>query len=59
MHITTLQETALELNRVEDDRKKLRGLMQEFCDRVDRGEVRSVKTYAKFRAALADNTTKD
>lgn len=27
-------------------------LMQEFCDRVDRGEVRSKATYAKFKAAL-------
>lgn len=27
-------------------------LMQEFCDRVDRGEVRSKSTYAKFKAAL-------
>jgi len=26
--------------------------MQEFCDRVDRGEVRSVKTYAKFKDIL-------
>lgn len=28
------------------------GLMQEFCDRVERGEVRSKATYAKFKAAL-------
>lgn len=27
-------------------------LMQEFCDRVDRGEVRSKTTYAKFKDAL-------
>ena len=31
----------------------MRGLMQEFCDRVDRGEVRSKTTYAKFKAALS------
>jgi hypothetical protein len=28
--------------------------MQEFCDRVDRGEVRSKRTYAKFKAILAE-----
>lgn len=27
--------------------------MAEFCRRVDAGEVRSVKTYAKFKAILA------
>lgn len=27
--------------------------MQEFCDRVDRGEVRSKRTYAKFKEILA------
>lgn len=32
---------------------KCRVLMQEFCDRVDRGEVRSVTTYRKFSEALA------
>lgn len=28
--------------------------MQEFCDRVDRGEVRSKATYAKFKAIISD-----
>lgn len=32
--------------------KELEELMQEFVDRVDRGEVRSKKTYAKFKEAL-------
>lgn len=27
--------------------------MQEFCDRVDRGEVRSRKTYEQFKSILA------
>ena len=27
--------------------------MKEFCDRVDKGEVRSVKTYAKFKEILS------
>lgn len=29
------------------------GAMQEFCDRVEGGEVRSRKTYAKFKSILA------
>lgn len=37
---------------------ELRALVQEFCDRVDRGEVRSKTTYAKFKAALARSTDK-
>ena len=32
--------------------KELESLMREFVDRVDRGEVRSKKTYAKFKGAL-------
>jgi hypothetical protein len=32
--------------------KELESLMQEFVDRVDRGEVRSNKTYAKFKETL-------
>lgn len=28
-------------------------VMQEFCDRVDRGEVRSRKTYEQFKSILA------
>ena len=31
---------------------RLRALLQEFVDRVDRGEIRSRKTYAAFKAAL-------
>jgi hypothetical protein len=38
---------------------KLRGLLQEFCDRVERGEVRSVRTYAKVKEALASSTSPD
>lgn len=29
-----------------------RAAMQEFCDRVDKGEVRSKYTYAKFKEIL-------
>lgn len=27
--------------------------MQEFCDKVDRGEARSIKTYTKFKEILS------
>lgn len=32
--------------------QELQGAMQEFVDRVDKGEVRSKYTYAKFKALL-------
>lgn len=32
--------------------KRYKDAMQEFCDRVDRGEVRSVKTYNQFKELL-------
>lgn len=47
LDIATKDELALK-ERV----KELEGLMQEFVDRVDRGEVRSKRTYSKFKAAL-------
>lgn len=31
-----------------------RAAMQEFVDRMDRGEVRSKRSYATFKAALAE-----
>jgi hypothetical protein len=31
---------------------ELKLAMQEFCDRVDRGEARSRKTYARFKELL-------
>lgn len=31
--------------------------MQEFCDRVDKGEVRSTKTYNKFKQLIQEATT--
>lgn len=43
---------AVALEMVMEDYGKCRAAMQEFCDRVDRGEVRSVKTYAKFKELL-------
>lgn len=33
--------------------KELKEAMQEFVNRVDKGEVRSVKTYTKFKELLA------
>lgn len=41
------------LDRVKSQRDELLAIAQEFCDRVDRGEIRSVKTYARFKAAIA------
>lgn len=32
--------------------KEMREAMQGFCDRVDNGEARSTKTYAKFKEIL-------
>lgn len=32
--------------------RAMRDAMQEFCDRVDKGEVRSKRTYAKFKELL-------
>ena len=32
--------------------EQLEDALREFCDRVDRGEVRSVKTYARFKKLL-------
>lgn len=42
---------------MEEDRdlellRKLEAICREFCDRVERGEVRSVKTYGKMCEAL-------
>ena len=34
------------------DNIAMRDALQEFVDRVDAGEIRSKRTYAKFRAAL-------
>lgn len=33
--------------------REIRAAMREFCDRVDKGEVRSKRTYAKFKELLA------
>jgi len=38
---------------LQEENEKLRGLLREFCERVERGEVRSKSTYAKFRDALS------
>jgi hypothetical protein len=34
--------------------RELRAAMREFVERVDRGEVRSTRTYAKFKALLGE-----
>ena len=38
--------------RLDDENKRLRELMQEFVNRCEAGEIRSRRTYAKFKEAL-------
>jgi len=42
------------IERLNAENKKMREVMQLFCDRVDAGEVRSTKTYNQFKAILND-----
>ncbi len=45
------------MSRLEDVSAELvraKAAMQEFCDRVDRGEVRSAYTYNKFKDLLGE-----
>lgn len=44
-----------EITAAEQRIEKLTGLIEEFCQRVEAGEVRSKATYAKFKAALNPN----
>lgn len=49
------EQSQRNLNRAidaETELRKAKDLLQEFCDRVDRGEVRSKSTYSKFMAFL-------
>jgi hypothetical protein len=39
---------------VEEENKKLRGLLQWFIDRCDKGEIRSQRTYLAFKKALEE-----
>lgn len=41
------------LEALEQQNDALREVAEEFCDRRDRGEVRSTYTYNRFKAALA------
>ncbi len=52
-HHIILDAAADELDRSRQDINRLRGYLQTFCDRVDNGEVKSVKTYAMFKKELA------
>ena len=40
--------------KLEAENKALKEAMQEFVDKVDRGQARSVKTYARFKELLDD-----
>lgn len=37
---------------LQDENRKMRYAMNEFCDRVERGEIQSQNTYAKFKEIL-------
>jgi hypothetical protein len=50
------EHTAVMLDEAADRIAQLEAALREFCDRVDRGEVKSVTTYAKFKALLEDRT---
>lgn len=41
-----------EITRLEAEVERLRTAAQEFCRRVEAGEIRSTRSYAQFRAAL-------
>ena len=54
------------LQRLEERVRKQQGqinlmlqVMVEFCQRVERGEVRSVRTYSKFRDIIREVTGDD
>ena len=47
-----LQEQANEIERLEKEVERLREAMQEFVDRCDKGEARSIRTYGKFKELL-------
>ena len=49
MNLETYQKAASVLR---NERDQLRAAMQEFIDRVDRDEVRSTRTYNKFKELL-------
>jgi len=40
--------------RIAKENMELRIALREFCERVERGEVRSVRTYNKFKQLLED-----
>lgn len=45
-----------DLAAAEQRLEQFTGLIEEFCQRVEAGEVRSRVTYAKFKAAINPNT---
>lgn len=47
-----LQEKENEVLELTKEVERLRNAMQLFCDRVDKGEVRSTKTYNQFKELL-------
>lgn len=52
MDINFVQVEQDKYNQVLEDNELFKKLMNEFCDRVEKGEVRSYRTYSKFCKAL-------
>lgn len=52
----TLRALAADRDSLAAEVAKMRADMQWFLDRVERGEVRSTRTAARFRATLAGDT---
>ena len=47
-----LEATTEDFERMEERIKELEGYLSWFCERVEKGEVRSIRTYAKFKEVL-------
>ncbi len=54
LQINANQSLKAELITANRQRDELLALMGNFCARVERGEIHSVKTYKEFSAAIAN-----
>lgn len=48
-----LEADTNDFERLEERVRELEGCLSWFCERVEKGEVRSVRTYARFKEALS------
>lgn len=51
-------EPARKYNSLLEDRDELLDALRWFCGRVESGEVRSKRTYARFKRLIAERTPK-